>query len=118
MKLTLARVREMLAMWTERAEAQCEEPSGVEYDLARDVLTLADALETAERERDASREAWATLAAVVRAYLAAEETLALVVADDHTRTTYREWAARHGAAMDAVDASRAALVAGVAMCAP
>ena len=57
-------------------------------------------------------------AALVRAYLAAEETMRLVAADDHRRDTYHEWAKRHGAAMDAVDAARAALVAGVARCAP
>ena len=58
--IPLDRVRELLAMWTERAEAQCEEPSGVEYALARDVLTLADALATAERERDEARAALAS----------------------------------------------------------
>lgn len=57
-------------------------------------------------------------APLVRAYLAAEETMRLVAADDHRRDTYHEWAKRHGAAMDAVDAARAALVAGVARCAP
>jgi len=36
-------------------------------DLARDVLTLAAALETAERERDTARSAHAELAAAVRA---------------------------------------------------
>lgn len=139
-------------------------------DLAAKVLALAEALATAERDRDAARDAWATLAAavraerearmryalapkgtdaraeandaahdacsrlvallsaaptpttvpapLVRAYLAAEETMRLVAADDHRRDTYHEWAKRHGAAMDAVDAARAALVAGVARCAP
>ena len=46
---------------------------------------------------------------VVRRYLAAEETMRLVAADDHRRDTYHEWAKRHGAAMDAVDAARTAL---------
>jgi len=54
--IPLANVRAMLADWTERAEINCDDPSGVEFDLARDVLTLAAALETAERERDEARE--------------------------------------------------------------
>ncbi len=53
-------------------------------------------------------------AALVRAYLAAEETMRLVAADDHRRDTYHEWAKRHGAAMDAVDAARTALDAALA----
>ena len=53
-------------------------------------------------------------AAVVREYLAAEETMRLVAADDHRRDTYHEWAKRHGAAMDAVDAARTALDAALA----
>ena len=63
--IPLDRVRAMLADWTERAEINCDDPSGVEFDLARDVLTLAAALETAERERDAARAEAAGLRAVV-----------------------------------------------------
>lgn len=63
--IPLDRVRAMLAAWTERAEAQCEEPSGVECDLARDVLTLADALATAERERDEARTDLAVIASAL-----------------------------------------------------
>jgi len=55
-------------------------------------------------------------APLVRAYLAAEETMRLVAADDHRRDTYHEWAKRHGAAMDAVDAARTALDAALARC--
>ncbi len=74
--------------------------------------------EAAERAAEEAHAQHAALAALVRAYLAAEETMRLVAADDHRRDTYHEWAKRHGAAMDAVDAARAALVAGVARCAP
>lgn len=196
--IPLDRVRELLAAYgAAHDEATRGDATSALYgaapDLARDVLSLAAALATAERERDAAlaerdtarsaldgltaavraeREAREGLtlalqdadndgatperqrdarvaycaadramraatehldallsaapapapttvpAALVRAYLAAEETMRLVAADDHRRDTYHEWAKRHGAAMDAVDAARAALVAGVARCAP
>ncbi len=184
--IPLDRVRELLAAYgAAHDEATRGDATSALYaaapDLARDVLSLADALATAERERDEARAERDTArsaldgltaavraereaerghaavraddasrgrhlraaeaavdkarhatdailsaapapttvpAALVRAYLAAEETMRLVAADGIIAYTYHEWAKRHGAAMDVVDAARAALVAGVARCAP
>lgn len=54
-------------------------------DLAAKVLALAEALATAERDRDAAREAWATLVAAVREEREAERGHAAVRADDASR---------------------------------
>jgi hypothetical protein len=76
--------------------------------------TSAERLAQVTAERDAAVAQRDALTGAVRAYRAAEETMALVIADDHRRDTYHEWAKRHGAAMDAVDAAPVALDAALA----
>lgn len=106
----------------EEWKARDELPPGFDADYASDddrraVGAMRDAVDAAVARTESlltGTPVAMVRAEVVRAYRAAEETMALVIADDHRRDTYHEWAKRHGAAMDAVDAARTALDAALA----
>lgn len=89
--IPLDRVRELLSLAPGPHGGTLMDTSMV-HDLARDVLTLADALATAERERDearaerdTARSALDGLTAAVRAEREAERGHAAVRADDASR---------------------------------
>jgi hypothetical protein len=76
-RITTARARELLALWTERADARCDDPSGVEYDLAREVIAAHASLAGERTRREVAEAECArlrvTLEETERARQAAEE---------------------------------------------